>query len=363
MKKISSILLIVALVVSMISILSACGESASEGLEFKSNGDGTCTWIGLGSCTDTEIVVPEENNEETVVAVAEEVLNRKEGITKVTLPNSVKELEDNALAYNNDLVEIDFGSGLEIIGKSAIANCNNLAKINLPNSLKSIGRSAFSGDSSLAEIIIPEGVETVEDYAFWGTTSVKKISIPSTMNEFSTFVFCTESLEELEIKADMKYFALDLNIDAGGNTQISGGVCVDWQKTENHRYGGICTEENLGSVICAILDKESIKLNGQKATPSSNISTGNYLAENSMYGFEITESKELIVSFGAVQKNEIARFKYSVDTAKKAIYAAGIGNLAGESINLDVTIVPLGDTLFVIMSADDEIVTGLWNKN
>ncbi len=361
-KKISSILLIAVLVVSMVSILSACGKSSSEGLEFKSNGDGTCTWVGLGSCTDTEIIVPEENGEETVVAVGEEVLDRKEGITKVTLPNSVKELEEKALAYNDDLIEIDFGSGLEIIGKYAVGSCDNLAKINLPNSLKSIGRAAFSRDSSLTEIIIPEGVETVEENAFWDTTSVKKISIPSTMNEFSTFVFCTESLEELEIKADMKYFALSLHTDAGGNTRISGGVCVDRQKTAN-KYVGTCTQENLGSVICAILDKESIKLNGEDVTPSANISAGKYLAENNMYSFEITEAKELVVSFGAMQKNEIARFKYSVDTVKKAITATGIGNLAGKSINLDITIVPLGDTIFVIMSADDEIVTGLWNKN
>ncbi|MBO5020978.1 MAG: hypothetical protein J6D52_09975, partial [Clostridia bacterium] len=110
MKKINSLLLTVILIFSMFSILSACGKNASEGLQFKSNGDGTCVWTGLGTFTDTEIIVPESNNEETVIAVGEEVLKRKEGITKVTLPNSVIELYEDAFAYNNSLIEINLGN-------------------------------------------------------------------------------------------------------------------------------------------------------------------------------------------------------------------------------------------------------------
>lgn len=347
----------------MLTLLSSCGYKSSEGLEFKSNGDGTCTWIGLGTCTDTEIIVPEKNGEETVVAVGEEVLKRKEGITKVTLPNTVKELEEDALAYNESLLEIDFGKGLEVIGKNAVGHCENLSVINLPNSLKEIKNLAFSNDSSLTEVIIPDGVETIGDNAFGFTTNVKKISIPSSLNEFNTNIFCTDAVEEIEIKGDMKYFALTLNTDASGKATISGGVCADiTKKTSSFSYEGKCTKENLGAVLCAIFDKETLKLNGEEVTPTSDISTGKYTKENNMYEFEVTETQELVVSFGAVQKNEIARLKYSVDGKTNTISAAGSGNLSGSSISLDATIVPLGNTLFVIMSVDDETVIGLWNK-
>lgn len=364
MKKINSLLLTVILIFSMFSILSACGKNASEGLQFKSNGDGTCVWTGLGTCTDTEIIVPESNNEETVIAVGEEVLKRKEGITKVTLPNSVIELYEDAFAYNNSLIEINLGNNLEVIGKNAIGHCENLSKISLPNSLKTIKSLAFSFDTALTEIILPDGVETIEFGAFANTTAVKKIVIPSSVNEFSTSIFCTKSLEELEIKSEMKYFALSLNTDAAGNTAISGGVCVDPQKTDlPNTYEGICKKENLASIICAILDKKTIKLNGEQVTPSSTISTGKYSKQDNMYAFEITANSELIVSFGAAQKNEIARLKYTTDTSSNAIYATGLGNLSNSSINLDVTIIPLGDTIFVIMGADNENIIGLWNKN
>ena len=81
-----------------------------------------------------------------------------------------------------------------------------------------------------------------------------------------------------------------------------------------------------------------------------------------MYDFEVNEAQELIISFGAVQKNEIARLKYSVDSKTNTISATGSGNLSGTSISLDATIVPLGDTIFVIMTVDNDSVVGLWNK-
>ncbi len=363
MKKLLSLVLCVVLILSSALYLTSCGKNSSQGLEFKSNGDGTCTWVGLGTCTDTEIVVPQKNGEETVIAVAKEVLDRKEGITKVTLPNTVIELEEDALAYNESLIEIDFGTGLETIGKNAVGHCENLSKITLPNSLKNIGNLAFTNDSALTEIIIPDGVETIGDGAFGYTKNVKKISVPSSLNEFNTFVFCTDSLEELEIKGDMKHFALNLTTDASGKATVSGGVCAEpTESLSSLSYEGKCTEDNLGAVLCAILDKQTIKLNGEQVSPTSDISVGKYTKENNMYDFEVTDAQELVILFGAVQKNEIARLKYNVDDATNTISASGTGNLSGSSISLGATIIPLGDTIFVIMTVDNDSVIGLWNK-
>lgn len=35
----------------------------SEGLNFESNGDGTCTLIGIGICKDSDVVIPAESPE------------------------------------------------------------------------------------------------------------------------------------------------------------------------------------------------------------------------------------------------------------------------------------------------------------
>lgn len=54
-EKILSIALVFVIGGLMLVSLAGCGSSASQGLEFESNGDGMCVWTGIGSCSDTEI--------------------------------------------------------------------------------------------------------------------------------------------------------------------------------------------------------------------------------------------------------------------------------------------------------------------
>lgn len=62
----NKLLTVIILVVSLCFILAACDRSQgngdnvnySQGLEFVSNGDGTCFVNGIGSCTYTHIKVP-----------------------------------------------------------------------------------------------------------------------------------------------------------------------------------------------------------------------------------------------------------------------------------------------------------------
>ena len=92
---------------------TACGEKApnapaySEGLEFTSNGDGTCYVSGIGTCTDTDIVIP------------------------TTLPD---------------------GDTVTGIGSDAFRNCTSLTSITIPDSVTSIGVAAFEDCDSLASI-------------------------------------------------------------------------------------------------------------------------------------------------------------------------------------------------------------------
>lgn len=356
MKKILSLLLIAALSISSVTLLSSCSAKSSEGLEFKSNGDGTCDWIGLGTCQDTEIVVPEKNGEETVVSVAKEVLGRKKGITKVTLPDTVKTLQENALAYNDDLVEIDFGKGLESIGDNAVAYCEKLKIATLPSTLKSIGKSAFTDDSSLTEIVIPEGIDTIGSSAFSFTDGVKKITIPASMNEFRSFDFSSKSLEEINFKGEYKYFSLDYN---ESTSEYYGTV----SKEPGPRLGEI-TLKSYNSIICLILNKQSIKLNGKEIKLSTDTATGKYIQQNNMYQFEIAENNEIVITHGIREFTEIARLEYQIDNSSGAFVVKGNGTNNGNSIDIDGKIIPLGDKIFVDMTLGSrDAISGVWSMN
>ena len=65
-------------------VCTVCGEVdeslriPSEGLAFEWNDEGTAyVLVGIGSCTDADIVVPEVHNDFPVTAVADRALDRK----------------------------------------------------------------------------------------------------------------------------------------------------------------------------------------------------------------------------------------------------------------------------------------------
>ena len=79
-------------------------------------------------------------------------------IEKVFIPNTVRELEDNAFRYCLLLCEVTFESNsrLEIIGESCFSDCG-FRKIVIPKSVKSIGDFAFSDCRHLCSFTFEEG--------------------------------------------------------------------------------------------------------------------------------------------------------------------------------------------------------------
>ena len=92
----------------------------SKGLEFVSNGDGTCTVSGIGTCTDTDIKIPSVYNGEKVTSIGRFAFSHRTFLTRVVIPNSVT-----------------------IIGKSAFVGCTSLNSLTVLNSVTSIGIQAL----------------------------------------------------------------------------------------------------------------------------------------------------------------------------------------------------------------------------
>ena len=166
----------------------------SEGLEFIITDDDTfaCIVLGIGSCTDTKLVIPSFYNGFPVEGVSDNAFKGNTTITSVTLPSSIIAIGDGAFsdcinlseiriqseecvisenafsntAYYNDNSHWDNGvfyvdnclifanrsltgsytirEGTRIIANSAFADCTNLTDIHLPDGLTSIGFTAFS---------------------------------------------------------------------------------------------------------------------------------------------------------------------------------------------------------------------------
>ena len=69
---------------------------ASVGLEYESNGDGTCYLVGIGSCADTDIVIPEISPDGDTVFAIDRNAFASEAITSITIPTTIEEIGRNA---------------------------------------------------------------------------------------------------------------------------------------------------------------------------------------------------------------------------------------------------------------------------
>ncbi|MBQ3507553.1 MAG: leucine-rich repeat protein, partial [Clostridia bacterium] len=131
-----------------------CGMSKpSEGLAFVSNGNGTCYVSGIGTCKDTNVVIPAVSPKgECVTGIDYEAFFGRSSLTSIEIPDSV--------------IYISVG---------AFRNCTSLESIMIPRSVTSIGYKAFYNCSSLTSIEIPESVASIGSMAFYGCNNVIEI--------------------------------------------------------------------------------------------------------------------------------------------------------------------------------------------
>lgn len=67
----------------------------STGLDFKKV-DGGYAVIGIGSCKDTKIIIPEAYESEPVVKIGENAFYRCKDLTEITIPNTVTSIDSGA---------------------------------------------------------------------------------------------------------------------------------------------------------------------------------------------------------------------------------------------------------------------------
>ncbi len=120
----------------------------SEGLEFTFLGS-SYTVSGIGSCTDTELVIPSTYQGLPVTGIDVRAFESCTSLTSVIIPNSVTIISNNAFEF-----------------------CTSLTNVLIPNSVNTIGSGAFYACSSLTSIVIPESVNVIGTYAFQECSSL-----------------------------------------------------------------------------------------------------------------------------------------------------------------------------------------------
>ncbi len=131
-----------------------CGQPASEGLVMVLISADEYTVSGIGTCTDTEILIPTTYNGLPVVSVEASAFLDNTSITSVVLPDGITSIGENAFNGCESLTSVTFGknSQLTSIGPGAFNYCHSLESITIPASVTSIGEWAFVECYRLVEV-------------------------------------------------------------------------------------------------------------------------------------------------------------------------------------------------------------------
>lgn len=227
-KTVLSMLLVMIICVTTLPVASAETTGVTpDGFEYEIK-DGTATITGYTG-EATEIVIPEEIGGNIVTAIGEQAFIYKFNfeITKVTIPDTVKVISDEAFYCCYTLKELNLPKALETIGENAFSNCG-IETINIPNDTLEVPElgvdnvkfgeenfrirtGAFGGCKNLKAVTFAEGITHIPDNLFAGCTGLEAVTIPDTVETIgeNAFSYCLnlkdvslpEGLREIQIEA------------------------------------------------------------------------------------------------------------------------------------------------------------------
>lgn len=166
----------------------------SEGLRYELSPDGSAYSVtGIGSCTDTRLLIPDEHEGLPVTVIEREAFKDCTGIMSVTLTAPITYIGEQAFSGCTALRSITLPDTLESIYGSAFQSCTALEGIEIPEGIRFIHACTFYGCSSLSDVKLPQSLQVIQPQAFSHCTSLREISLPSEMLriEESAFEYCT----------------------------------------------------------------------------------------------------------------------------------------------------------------------------
>ncbi len=203
-----------------------------------------------------DVVIPETvqyYGTYSVVGIGDDAFVCCEGLTSVSIPNSVTYIGDNAFDWCTGLTQVNIPESVTTIGSGAFSLCSGLTgEMVIPNSVTTIGNAAFEDCSGLAsvtigdkvtsigfrafrectgltgEMVIPNSVTTIGYEAFYKCTGLTSVTLGNSVTEigYSAFENCTGLTGELVIPNSMTTIGEDAFSWCAGLTSLTLGNSV-----------------------------------------------------------------------------------------------------------------------------------------
>ncbi len=216
---------------------NTCDEpKPSEGLVYMLSNDGMYYIVkGMGTCTDTAIVIPEKYNNLPVKSIGYDDKKSWETLTSVKIPYSVNDIGTWAFKYCLGLTDITVseynehyksvdGNLYSKDGKQLV--CYAMGKqestFDIPDGVEKIGYAAFQNSFNLTDITFPDSVMTIENYAFENCFNLSGVAIGNSVKEIHQEAFeACGSLKSVFIPKSVEYISLAVFSSCGSLENIT----------------------------------------------------------------------------------------------------------------------------------------------
>lgn len=124
--------------------------SSSKGLLVKFNQDKTaCSIIDVGSCTDTDVVIPSTYGGLPISSIGSRAFQNCHSIASVLIGNNITDISEYAFYNCTNLTTVELPEGFRTLAYTgsgaAFGNCTKLESVTIPESVKYVGKNIFIG--------------------------------------------------------------------------------------------------------------------------------------------------------------------------------------------------------------------------
>lgn len=197
----------------------------SEGFEYESNGDGTCTLTKIGTCKDEDIVIPEKSPDgDTITKIGEYAFYNAEDITSIVFAGRTMEVDKKAFQFCEFEKLVITGSELTI-GDNAFSYCEDIEEIYISNSTIEIGEYAFYDSGKDIDVKLVHCTGTLEKKAFQYSAILNLLIQNSNLEvDDSAFSYC-EDISSVLFENSTLEIGEYAFYDAGDNIVVSVNGC------------------------------------------------------------------------------------------------------------------------------------------
>lgn len=185
---------------------SDADDEHSRGLEYRSNGDGTCAVTGIGTCTDRTVMIPMQSpTGDLVTAIGYGAFENVKAVGEVVLPDSVMTIGERAFR-GSGIISANIGSGVISIGEQAFAKCTSLTAINVGSAnAMYASESGVLFNREMTTLMcypsgktdrvcsIPKSVTRISAAAFSECKNLREISFGGTKKQWESVYVCAEN--------------------------------------------------------------------------------------------------------------------------------------------------------------------------